>query len=137
MTSPTITLAQALIRRPSVTPEDAGCQQLLAEKLSTLGFRCEHLRFGEGETAGPVDNLWAVKGDKRPLYCFAGHTDVVPIGKRESWTHVPFAADIKDDWLIGRGTADMKGSIAAMVTAVETFLALHPAHGGRIAFLLT
>jgi len=137
MTSATVALAQALIRRPSVTPDDAGCQQLLAEKLSALGFRCEHLRFGEGETAGPVDNLWAVKGDSGPLFCFAGHTDVVPIGKREDWTHDPFAADIEGDLLVGRGTADMKGSIAAMVVAVEAFLAKNPAHQGRIAFLLT
>lgn len=137
MTSPTIALAQALIRRPSITPDDAGCQQLLAEKLSALGFHCEHLRFGEGETAGPVDNLWAVKGDSGPLFCFAGHTDVVPIGKREDWTHDPFAADIEGDMLVGRGTADMKGSIAAMTIAVETFLARFPKHQGRIAFLIT
>jgi len=137
MTSPTIQLAQELIRRESVTPEDAGCQHLLAERLTKLGFRCEHLRFGEGEKAGPVDNLWAVKGDGEPLFCFAGHTDVVPVGNLADWTHQPFAADIEGDMLVGRGAADMKGSIAAMVVAVEHFLAKHKQHHGRIAFLIT
>lgn len=137
MTSNTLKLTQELIRRASVTPNDAGCQQMLAQKLTTLGFHCEHLRFGEGEAAGPVDNLWAVKGNSGPLFCFAGHTDVVPIGKREDWTHDPFAADTEGDMLVGRGAADMKGSIAAMVVAVEKFLAKNPLHPGRIAFLLT
>jgi succinyl-diaminopimelate desuccinylase len=137
MTSSTIQLARELIRRESMTPEDAGCQQLLAQRLAALGFRCEHLRFGEGEKAGPVDNLWAIKGDSGPVFCFAGHTDVVPVGNLSDWTHQPFAADIEGDMLVGRGAADMKGSIAAMVVAVEQFLARHKHHKGRIAFLIT
>ena len=137
MPSPTIHLAQELIRRPSITPHDADCQQLLAQRLEQLGFHCSHLRFGEGETGGPVDNLWAVKGDSGPLFCFAGHTDVVPVGKREDWTHDPFAAEIEGDMLVGRGAADMKGSIASMVVAVEHFLKSCPRPRGRIAFLIT
>jgi succinyl-diaminopimelate desuccinylase len=137
MNSPTLQLAQELIRRASMTPEDAGCQQLLAKRLAAFGFRCEHLRFGEGEKAGPVDNLWAVKGHSGPIFCFAGHTDVVPVGNLGDWTHPPFAADIEGDMLVGRGAADMKGSIAAMVVAVEEFLTRHKQHKGRIAFLIT
>ena len=137
MTSASIKLAQELIRRESVTPEDAGCQRLLAERLGKLGFKCEHLRFGEGEKAGPVDNLWAIKGDNGPIFCYAGHTDVVPVGNLADWTHQPFAADIEDDMLVGRGAADMKGSIAAMVVAIEQFLATHKQHHGRIALLIT
>jgi len=133
----TLELAQQLIRIESITPTDAGCQQLLAKRLSALGFKCEHLRFGEGQPAGPVDNLWAVKGTEGPLFCFAGHTDVVPVGNLADWTHKPFAADIEGNMLVGRGAADMKGSIAAMTVAVEKFLAKHKTHKGRIAFLIT
>ncbi|MEA5444379.1 succinyl-diaminopimelate desuccinylase [Gammaproteobacteria bacterium AB-CW1] len=124
-------LAKALIRRRSITPEDAGCQALIAERLEALGFRCEALRFGE------VDNLWAVRGEKSPLFCFAGHTDVVPTGPEDSWTHPPFEAVESDGWLWGRGAADMKGGLAAMICAVEDFLSQHPDPGLRLAFLIT
>ena len=124
-------IAKALIRRRSVTPDDAGCQALMAEHLTALGFDCEHLRFGE------VDNLWAVRGDSGPLFCFAGHTDVVPTGPEQNWTHPPFDPVEADGWLWGRGAADMKGGLAAMISAVETFLAEHPEPGLRLAFLIT
>lgn len=127
----TLELAQALIRRPSVTPEDRGCQQLLAERLEALGFRCEHLRFGD------VDNLWARRGSDGPVFCLAGHTDVVPTGPVEQWRVDPFAAEVHDGVLWGRGAADMKGSLAAMVGAVEDFVAAHPDAPGSIAFLIT
>lgn len=127
----TIALAQDLVARRSVTPEDAGCQHLLAERLVRLGFTIQNLRFGD------VDNLWAVHGETGPIFCFAGHTDVVPTGDEAAWTHPPFGAEIHDGVLYGRGTADMKGSIAAMVTAIERFLAPHPHPGFRLAFLIT
>lgn len=120
-----------LIRRPSVTPNDAGCQQLIAERLKPLGFHCEHLRFGD------VDNLWAVHGTGKPLLVFAGHTDVVPTGPRERWSSDPFQPAIRDDHLYGRGAADMKSSIAAFVTGIESFLARHPKHKGSIGLLIT
>lgn len=123
-------LCQELIRRPSVTPEDAGCQQLLAERLTALGFRCEHLRFGE------VDNLWAERGEGGPLFVFAGHTDVVPPGPEQAWQTPPFEPSLADGMLTGRGAADMKASLAAMVVAVEQLLA-EGEHRGRIGFLLT
>jgi succinyl-diaminopimelate desuccinylase len=129
--SPTLSLAVELVRRPSVTPTDAGCQALLGERLAALGFRLEPMRFGE------VDNLWARRGAEGPLLCFAGHTDVVPTGPAGDWTSPPFAAAVKDGFLWGRGAADMKGSLAAMVTACERFLGHHPGHRGSIAFLLT
>lgn len=129
--NPTIALAQALVARRSVTPDDAGCQPLLADRLTALGFAIHPLRFGE------VDNLWAIYGDRGPLFCFAGHTDVVPTGDERAWQHPPFAADIHDDVLHGRGTADMKGSIAAMVTAIERFLTATPNPPFRLAFLIT
>lgn len=129
--SQTIELAKELIRRPSVTPEDAGCQQLIAERLSRLGFRAEHLRFGE------VDNLWLRRGEDGPLFCFAGHTDVVPTGPESKWLHPPFSATLDDGMLHGRGAADMKGSIAAFVSACERFVAANPQHRGSIAFLIT
>jgi succinyl-diaminopimelate desuccinylase len=131
MTDKTLELAMALIRRPSVTPDDAGCQQLLAERLKPLGFACEHLRFGA------VDNLWAMRGEGAPLVVFAGHTDVVPTGPRERWSCDPFAATLRDGSLYGRGAADMKSSIAAFVTAIEDFLAQHPRHRGSIGLLIT
>ncbi len=129
--SATIELAQALIRRPSVTPNDAGCQQLLCERLSAIGFHCEPLRFGE------VDNLWARRGDSGPLFCFAGHTDVVPTGPETKWQHPPFSATLDGGMIHGRGAADMKSSIAAFVTACERFTASHPEHTGSISFLIT
>lgn len=129
--SPTLELARELIRRPSVTPNDRGCQQLLAERLQPLGFQVEHLRFGE------VDNLWARRGDAAPLFVFAGHTDVVPPGPREQWETDPFDPVIRDGMLYGRGAADMKSSIAAMVIACERFIAANPGHRGSIGFLIT
>jgi succinyl-diaminopimelate desuccinylase len=128
---PTLELCQQLIERPSVTPEDAGCQALMAERLTACGFRCEHLRFGD------VDNLWAVRGDAGPLLVFAGHTDVVPPGPLDQWQSDPFTPTIRDGLLYGRGAADMKGSLAAMVVACERFVAAHPDHNGRIGFLIT
>ncbi|HEY5720509.1 MAG TPA: succinyl-diaminopimelate desuccinylase [Gammaproteobacteria bacterium] len=129
--SATLDLARDLVRRPSVTPDDAGCQQLLGARLAALGFRLEPLRFGA------VDNLWAVRGHGAPLFAFAGHTDVVPTGPEGDWSVPPFAAEVRDGQLYGRGAADMKGSLAAMVTACEAFIAEHPDHHGTLAFLLT
>jgi succinyl-diaminopimelate desuccinylase len=128
---PAVELAQALIARPSVTPDDAGCQQLLGERLEKAGFHVEQLRFGA------VDNLWARRGTGGPLLCFAGHTDVVPPGPLEQWTSDPFRPTIRGGVLYGRGAADMKGAIAAFVTAAEAFLGEHPRHRGSIALLLT
>jgi succinyl-diaminopimelate desuccinylase len=130
-------LAEALIARRSVTPDDAGCQALISQRLSPLGFACETLRFGpEG---GPVDNLWAVRRGKRPgtAFVFAGHTDVVPTGPLQQWTSDPFVPTHRNGKLYGRGAADMKSSIAAMVVAAEEFVAAHPDHAGSIALLLT
>ena len=129
--SATLDLALELIRRPSVTPVDAGCQELLAARLSALGFRVERLRYGE------VDNLWARLGQSEPLFVFAGHTDVVPPGPLGQWASPPFAPEIRDGWLYGRGAADMKSSLAAMTTACEAFLAVQPQPRGSIAFLIT
>ncbi len=129
--SETLELAKELVRRPSVTPDDCGCQQLLAERLGQAGFINEHLRFGE------VDNLWARRGTEAPLFVFAGHTDVVPTGPVEEWDSDPFIPEIRDGYLFGRGAADMKGSIAAMTVACEKFVAAHPDHRGSIAFLIT
>ncbi|MFO1206682.1 MAG: succinyl-diaminopimelate desuccinylase [Burkholderiales bacterium] len=131
MTTPTLDLARALIARPSVTPDDAGCQALIAARLEALGFAVEPMCFGE------VDNLWARRGTSSPLVVFAGHTDVVPTGPREEWASDPFTPTIRDGWLYGRGAADMKSSIAAFTTAVERFVAEHARHRGSIAFLLT
>lgn len=129
--NPTLELACELIQRPSVTPDDQGCQQLLAGRLAPLDFQVEALRFGE------VDNLWARHGDTSPLFVFAGHTDVVPPGPREQWQSDPFKPVQRDGHLYGRGAADMKSSIAAMVTACERFIATNPEHSGSIAFLIT
>lgn len=120
-----------LIARASVTPEDAGCQALLAGRLTAAGFACEHLRLGE------VDNLWATHGSGAPVLVLLGHTDVVPPGPREAWTSDPFDPQIRDGVLYGRGAADMKGSVAAFVVAAEQFVAAHPAHAGTLAVLLT
>ena len=130
--SPTLQLAFDLISRPSITPEDAGCLDLLGQRLEKLGFKLERLKFGE------VENLWARRGDQGPLLCFAGHTDVVPPGPEERWQTSPFQPEIDaDGYLRGRGAADMKGSLAAIVTALENFLAQHPDPPGSLALLLT
>lgn len=129
--SATVQLAQALVRRASVTPDDAGCQDLLIERLQRLGFAIEPMPFEE------VTNLWARRGQQGPLFCFAGHTDVVPTGPVERWRHPPFDAVIDQGFLYGRGAADMKGSIAAFMTALERFLTQHPQHHGSIALLIT
>lgn len=129
--SSTIALTKELISRASITPEDAGCQKLMTERLAAIGFQIEHLRFDD------VDNFWAIRGDSGPILCFAGHTDVVPSGPESNWQTPPFEPTIKDGMLYGRGAADMKGSLAAMVVAVEQFVADNPDHNGRIAFLIT
>jgi len=129
--SPTLALACELIARDSTTPDDAGCQQLMGERLAACGFHLENLRFGE------VDNLWARRGSEGPVLCFAGHTDVVPTGPLDRWDNPPFEPAIVDGMLHGRGAADMKGSLAAMVVAVERFVAASPDHKGSIAFLIT
>lgn len=133
--SKTLELTKALISRPSVTPDDLGCQQLLADELASLGFKAENMRFGEGDKA--VDNLWLRKGTEAPLFCFAGHTDVVPTGPIENWTSNPFDAVERDGKLYGRGTADMKGSIAAFTVACQRFVAEYPNHKGSISYLIT
>lgn len=125
-----------LIRRRSVTPEDAGCLQLIGARLERLGFRIEHLRYGE------VDNLWATHGEndqpgQGPLLVFLGHTDVVPSGPEDAWQSPPFEPTVRDGCLYGRGAADMKGSVAAMVVALERFVSAHPRHPGRVGLLLT
>lgn len=129
--SPTIDLAIDLMRRPSVTPADAGCQDVMIGRLEALGFTIERLPFGD------VTNFWARRGTHSPLLCFAGHTDVVPTGPLAQWTSPPFEPQIRDGVLYGRGAADMKGSLAAMVTACERFVLAHPKHAGSIAFLIT
>ena len=126
-----LALARELIARRSVTPQDGGCQELLARRLSAAGFRCESLPFGE------VSNLWARRGSGRPLICFAGHTDVVPPGPLEAWACDPFTPLERDGRLYGRGAADMKSSIAAFVVAVEAFAQERPEHPGSIALLIT
>lgn len=129
--SPTLDLTLALMREPSVTPFDANCQTLMIERLEKIGFKIERLRFGD------VDNFWARRGDSGPVLAFAGHTDVVPTGPVENWSVQPFAPEIRDGMLIGRGAADMKGSLAAMVVACERFVEKHPGHKGSIAYLIT
>jgi succinyl-diaminopimelate desuccinylase len=124
-------LCRALIQRPSVTPDDAGCQALIAELLRAGGFGVEHMRFAD------VDNLWARHGRAEPALVFAGHTDVVPPGPAEQWQVEPFAAAVVDGRIIGRGAADMKGSLAAMINASLRFTRTYPAHAGSIAMLLT
>lgn len=131
MTSDVLQLTCELIARASVTPDDAGCQALLAQRLEAAGFACEHLRLGQ------VDNLWATHGSGAPVLVLLGHTDVVPPGPREAWTSDPFDPQIRDGVLYGRGTADMKGSVAAFAIAAEQFVAAHPQHAGTLAVLLT
>jgi succinyl-diaminopimelate desuccinylase len=124
-------LAKELIGRKSVTPEDGGCQEVLAKRLTAAGFKCEPMKFGE------VSNLWARRGSAHPVVCFAGHTDVVPTGPLSEWHSDPFVPTIRDGKLYGRGAADMKSSIAAFVIAAETFIKEKPKHSGSIALLLT
>ena len=128
--SATLKLAQQLIQCPSETPDDAGCQQIIAQRLAALGFTIETLQYED------VTNLWATLGESGPLFVFAGHTDVVPTGPQEQWQYPPFSATVADGYLHGRGAADMKGSLAAMVTAVEGFLD-EAQLNGRIGFLIT
>jgi succinyl-diaminopimelate desuccinylase len=129
--TPALELAQELIRRRSVTPEDGGCQEYIAARLLAAGFQCEPMRFGE------VSNLWARRGKAAPLLCFAGHTDVVPTGPLSEWHSDPFVPTLRDGKLYGRGAADMKSSIAAFVVAAEAFAKERPKHSGSIALLLT
>ncbi|MEZ0122344.1 MAG: succinyl-diaminopimelate desuccinylase [Candidatus Reddybacter sp.] len=129
--SATLHLACELIGRPSVSPLDGGCQEVMIERLQAIGFDIQRLPFAD------VENFWALKGESGPILCFAGHTDVVPTGKLEDWQQPPFEPLIADDILYGRGAADMKGALAAMVTACEGFVKEHPNHKGRIAFLIT
>jgi succinyl-diaminopimelate desuccinylase len=129
--SDTLQLANDLIGRASVTPEDAGCQELMRGRLAAVGFECQDLPFGD------VSNFWARRGNRAPLLVFAGHTDVVPPGPLEQWDSDPFTPQVREGLLYGRGAADMKGSLAAMVTACEAFLAEHPDHKGSIGFLIT
>ncbi|MBB1397451.1 succinyl-diaminopimelate desuccinylase [Pseudoalteromonas sp. SG44-8] len=131
MSHPVIELAQALIQRRSVTPEDADCQTIMNERLAQLGFNIESLFFTD------TQNTWARKGDSSPHFCFAGHTDVVPTGPEKNWQHPPFSGFLADGMLHGRGAADMKGSLAAMVVATERFVTKHPDHKGSISFLIT
>ena len=129
--SEVVNLAKELILRDSVTPDDAGCQALIAGRLQRAGFACESMRFGD------VDNLWATHGDGAPVLVLLGHTDVVPPGPREAWRSDPFVPEVRDGKLYGRGAADMKGSVAAFVVALERFAAAHPTHSGTVALLLT
>ena len=131
MQNDTLTLAQELIACRSLTPSDAGCQEILIRRLKKMDFRIEKVRCGK------VDNLWARRGTSAPVICFAGHTDVVPTGPLEQWKSDPFKPEVRDSRLYGRGAADMKGSLAAFVTAIEAFIAEHPSHLGSIALLIT
>ena len=131
MADKTLELAKQLITRPSLTPKDEGCQELMIERLKPLGFEVHRLRFGD------VDNFWARRGTTKPLVVFAGHTDVVPTGPQEEWTSDPFTPVVRDGFLYGRGAADMKGSLAAFITAIEDFVAQHSNHKGSIGLLIT
>lgn len=126
-----LSLAQHLIQHPSISPNDEGCQQLIAERLQAVGFQIEWLPFGD------TLNLWAIHGEGEPCLVFAGHTDVVPVGDENAWTYPPFKAHIMDNILYGRGAADMKGSLAALVVAAENFVKNNPNHAGKIALLIT
>jgi succinyl-diaminopimelate desuccinylase len=126
-----LALAQQLIQQASITPDDKKCQQLIAQHLTQNGFKVHHLPFGD------VSNLWATHGNAGPVFAFAGHTDVVPVGEASQWRHPPFSGDIIDGILHGRGSADMKGALAAMITAACDYVTDHPTHSGTIAFLIT
>ena len=128
---PTLALARQIMACPSVTPDDSGCCEILGKRLQALGFHCEYIN------RNGVTNLWARRGTAKPLFVFAGHTDVVPTGPLEQWTSPPFAPEIRDGMLYGRGAADMKSSLAAALTASEAFIAAHPQYPGSLAFLLT
>jgi succinyl-diaminopimelate desuccinylase len=127
----TLELAKQLIARPSVTPHDEGCQEIMIARLVALGFEIDRLQYGE------VKNFWATRGEGKPLLAFAGHTDVVPTGPREAWASDPFQPEVRDGYLYGRGAADMKSSLAAFVTAIEDFIGKHPNHKGTLALLIT
>lgn len=129
--SDTLELSLQLLRQPSVTPVDHNCQNIMADRLSAIGFNIENMRFED------VDNLWARRGTSSPVFCFAGHTDVVPTGHLDAWQSDPFLPEIRDGKLYGRGSADMKTALAAMVVASERFVKNHPDHKGSIAFLIT
>src|SRR3984885_13583530 len=129
--SATLALTHELMSRASVTPADDGCQEIMASRLTSIGFQVERLRYGS------VDNLWARRGNGPPLLCFAGHTDVVPSGPLDEWRSDPFKPVIRDGLLYGRGAADMKSGLAAMLTACEQFVRRHPEHRGTIALLIT
>lgn len=131
MKAPVTELLCDLVRRRSITPDDAGCQQILAERLRRMGFTCETLQFGD------VTNLWARRGNDSPVLCFAGHTDVVPPGDETQWSSPPFEPTFVDGHLYARGSADMKSGLAAMIVALENFLAAHPDHDGSLALLIT
>lgn len=131
MTSAVLELTRELIRRRSVTPDDAGCLPLIADRLAAVGFRIQHLRFGD------VDNLWVTHGQGGPVLAFLGHTDVVPSGPEAAWVSPPFEPTERDGVLYGRGAADMKGSVAAMVVALERYVVAHPDHAGTLGLLLT
>lgn len=133
-------LSIALLERPSVTPDDDGCQDILSARLEQAGFDCEFMYFGDRDKTGEhaeVKNLWARRGTADPVICFAGHTDVVPTGDVDNWTYPPFTPTLKDGYLWARGAADMKTGIAAFTIAAERFVANHPEHNGSIAFLIT
>ena len=131
MSSPVLELARELISRPSISPRDEGCQELIADRLQEVGFTIEHMPFED------VSNLWAWRGSSQPRLVFAGHTDVVPVGALESWHSDPFEPSLREGFLYGRGAADMKSSIAAMVVAAERFIAQHPSYKGSLGFLIT
>ena len=131
MADTTLDLARQIMSRPSLTPDDAGCCEIFTKRLEPLGFHCEYIN------RNGVTNLWARRGNAKPLFVFAGHTDVVPTGPLEKWTSPPFTPEIRDGMLYGRGAADMKSSLAAALTATEAFIAANPEHPGSIAFLLT
>lgn len=136
----TLKLSQALMRRASVTPDDAGCQDILIERLTAIGFNCETLYFGDSSKTdkhAEVKNLWARRGTDKPVVCFAGHTDVVPTGDTSQWQHPPFTPTVANGILYGRGAADMKTALAAFTVACESFVKKHPQHKGSIAYLIT
>ncbi|MGO1688004.1 MAG: M20/M25/M40 family metallo-hydrolase, partial [Psychrobacter sp.] len=136
----TLDLSITLLERPSVTPDDDGCQDILSERLQKSGFDCEFMYFGDRNQSGEhaeVKNLWARRGTGNPVICFAGHTDVVPTGDEGNWRYPPFTPTIADGYLWARGAADMKTGIAAFTIAAERFVKNHPEHKGSIAFLIT